>query len=711
MPPRPSQQQKPLACTNCRLKKARCDRIVPTCTPCVEAGEECLRTTARKPYEGTKRRLRKIVVEAARGDRRDVPESGLKLPYDNTTGRPNFTADLWTGLDHELQEHGTPETTKGEVMAVGASVPIDLGSVGAPPSFVRPIAPPSTSLSSLLPSVGQAHKLWQAFLTCVNPLTKVVHVPTVQSLVAARDVDSSLVLAPSQAALLFAMHAAGAMALTDADCASTFPGETPRAVLLGRVAAAEVALARAGLLRNPFIPACPEAPKEGRGQGGDLVLLQALVLYVLCVRSAGDAHAAWLLTGMALRMGRGMGLHTTTGGPSSVLDAQMRLRVWWQLLVVEVRGAQLAGMTPSSGEAMDSARTLPLPRDVDDADLTAGATSHRKAKRRRGPSEMLFPLMRYELTAFWARQGDRLVSRQRPRDSQGVELTPDDKDALVDELEDRLESTYVRYCDPADAVHLIAVGGLRVALAKLRLTVHHPANYRPRQSTGTPDAPPQPPDGLHARLLTWSSTMVRYNVLGLTATWREPMAPFAWHVDAHLFLDAFAFMLVELRHCPLGTEADKAWELAGEMFRLRPELVSGAAEADDAAAHGEEATHTGERRAGLHEALRRLALEAWAARDTALLQPRARPAVISVSWPLPTPPPFLEQLRAAAAGKSRAVAVEHLPLASSDAALDEADQGAEDDGAFVVDQAGFANWADADDWDFWNMLPDVTLRF
>ena len=52
------------------------------------------------------------------------------------------------------------------------------------------------------------------------------------------------------------------------------------------------------------------------------------------MRQNQNAHALWILTGVALRIGQRMGLHVdgaTLGLP--VFEAEMRRRIWWQIML------------------------------------------------------------------------------------------------------------------------------------------------------------------------------------------------------------------------------------------------------------------------------------------------------------------------------------------------------------------------------------------
>lgn len=128
---------------------------------------------------------------------------------------------------------------------------------GGSPATDEPIEHPPPHL---------AFTLWQTYLRNVNPITKVIHAPSVQELVveAIRDPDS---VSRNTTALLLSIYAAAVMSMTTADCLLKL-GE-PRHIMLTRYAAnALQALAAGGLIRST-----------------SFVLLQAYTIYLVSLSS------------------------------------------------------------------------------------------------------------------------------------------------------------------------------------------------------------------------------------------------------------------------------------------------------------------------------------------------------------------------------------------------------------------------------------------
>ena len=192
---------------------------------------------------------------------------------------------------------------------------------------------------------------------------------------------------------------------------------------------------------------------------------------------------------------------------------------------------------------------------------------------------MLFRSLRYEFGKFMENNGRKLNNH---------DLGIAEKDQLIEELENYLESKYLRYCDPAIPLHLISSSGARSGICKMRLVAHHPQQY--------PDKGASMSRAERDMVFFTSLRMVEYDVLGQTT---KQVAQFLWHINHYFQLDAFVFMLIESRHQLSGELADKAWQLISDVYKYHPELLI---------------DETNE----LYAAVRELTLQAWDARQMEL---------------------------------------------------------------------------------------------
>lgn len=122
------------------------------------------------------------------------------------------------------------------------------------------------NLDELHPNPAHVFRLWQTFLERVNPLTKVIHVPTVQPLVVEAATNQTN-LPKNVEALLFSIYTLAAVSMTDTECIGVL-GLTKDDALARFSKGARVAFMRIGILHKY-----------------DMVVLQALVLYQVSLLS------------------------------------------------------------------------------------------------------------------------------------------------------------------------------------------------------------------------------------------------------------------------------------------------------------------------------------------------------------------------------------------------------------------------------------------
>lgn len=121
---------------------------------------------------------------------------------------------------------------------------------------------PDDTLSALHPESAHALRLWQTFLDRVNPLTKVIHVPTVQPWVADA-ADSTASVPKNVEALLFSIYTLGAIALSEPECIMSL-GYTRDEAFARFSKGLRISLMRIGVMDNY-----------------DLITLQAMVLHLV----------------------------------------------------------------------------------------------------------------------------------------------------------------------------------------------------------------------------------------------------------------------------------------------------------------------------------------------------------------------------------------------------------------------------------------------
>jgi hypothetical protein len=156
----------------------------------------------------------------------------------------------------------------------------------------------------------------------------------------------------------------------------------------------------------------------------------------MCIRSHNDSRSAWTLISLAVRIGHALDLHHDPIDLSfPPFETEMRRRLWWQINVLEIRASEDRGSPP-----MVLDYSTKLPSNVNDEDLSP--TSAQEVTEHLSGTEMTFCLMCQEVTGVV-----RLLHDVSYRGARIVERK--DREEMIKEIGERLESKYLAHCDPA----------------------------------------------------------------------------------------------------------------------------------------------------------------------------------------------------------------------------------------------------------------------
>ena len=430
-------------------------------------------------------------------------------------------------------------------------------------------------------------QLWKVFIENIDPLTKVVHVPTLQPAFqkAAKDVTN---IPRSFEALMFAVYSTATMSLKDDECKVRFSAS--RKSLLSRyMSMTKSALSRAKLLGT-----------------SNLVLLQAFVLYMIVGRDLYEPRAVWSMTGVALRIAECMGLERdgqALGLPP--FESEIRRRVWWLLKTHDYRLAELCGLPKfrDLDTGMDSNK---FPSNVNDDQIYPGMPS--LPLEGNTMKDAVFVSMRYELIGFAGAQIARFRQQGKTPSQWDLHGAGSDKAEIYkafEGVEETLESKYLRYCDPSQPLHLMAMVTARQSLNLVRFLTHHPRRWASLEQT--PLSEREWIWGVSVKILEQHS-MIQSN---------SQLKPFAWHASWSMPWHTFIHVLDTLRANPLAADADKTWQLVGNIYDHSVDLIVNT-------------------KRSIHVAVGTLCVKAYNAREAALLR---RDGI------LPPTPDFVVQLR------------------------------------------------------------------
>ena len=338
------------------------------------------------------------------------------------------------GTDFDVED--TPET----ITTPDENADMVLSGTGGP-IFGQILPSTELTLADLQPAPAHIFQLWQIYLERVNPLTKIIHVPTLQPYLVEAS-SGSHNLPHSVKTLLFAIFTMATVSMTPDECLSIL-GYSRETALQRFSNGVRVSLVRAGFLK-----------------AYDLETLQALVIYLISLQGRYNRHAAWILNGVVLRIAQKMGLHRDGAVLGlTPFETEIRRRVWWQIIMVDAKYALISGLSHSM---LPRVWDTQEPKNVNDADLFAAATE--AVQDREGPTEMIMVLVTNRLARFLLETPGvepmiLLSDHEAVRGPHGpnphqVEIYR----RLIANLAKSLEEITDKYCDPkAGSLHEMAL--------------------------------------------------------------------------------------------------------------------------------------------------------------------------------------------------------------------------------------------------------------
>ncbi|KAI1776007.1 fungal-specific transcription factor domain-containing protein [Hypoxylon cercidicola] len=396
------------------------------------------------------------------------------------------------------------------------------------------------NLEELHPQPAHVFRLWQIFLERVNPLTKVIHVPTVQPLLV-EAATSRANISKTNEALLFSIYVMATVALSEDECMERF-GCTKDDAYSRYSKGCRSALMRIGILKNY-----------------DLVVLQSLVLYLFSLPGRYDRHAAWILNGVTVRIAQKMGLHRDgefLGLPP--FETEMRRRLWWRILLLDAMYALMSGLGHS---LLPRSWDTKAPLNVNDSDLYPTMTM---IQPKDSPTDMIFCLICCEIARLMVDTPElHVVIMQNEMGSENLDPDKLEKASRrIDELDRTMTGILQKYSDLSmGPVHVLATETKSMMIEKLR-ELSCPMKNQPEWGTEILNAK----DHLFKLSLTAGEHNLRmYQCPGVNRL-------FLWYMMSHFQIEVFIYMIGQLSCRTTGKLVERAWAAVEEFYLFHTEM-------------------------------------------------------------------------------------------------------------------------------------------
>ncbi|KAI0880030.1 putative C6 transcription factor [Annulohypoxylon maeteangense] len=563
------------SCLICRQRKVKCDRRAP-CSNCVKAEKQCSfippvrgkrkRTKPRK--EGIHAKLKRYEELLKSYGANIEPSEEFDDSDTDTASQPDLETDKGAEIRSKPRNDpfGLEETkprliTKEGMSSYFESAPWsnlgdeshhpevgEVGGAGEPtdeltanesgmfldPEFGNKFA----NLAELHPSPPILLKLKEIYLDRTDPLIKILHLPTFWSaltngLRSPRDMSKSL------EALVFAFYFATVNALKGDECESLFGTSQPTTYSRYRFATRQ-ALVNAGFLStsNPMT-------------------LQAYTMFIMSVRNSYRCDTLFVLMGVAIRLARKMGLHRDgTSLGLSPFETEMRRRLWFQLVHMDFRIADVMGARPSLDLLCGDTKP---PLNVEDDDLYPDMVD--PPPEREGITAITLCVMRCDLLE---------TLRKFPASCPGGDLRWEvlsnpsipftKKENVINEIEDKWERRFMRYCDPSNSLHSYVSISIRSSICRLRIFAHNPRQFA--------SSPAKASERERRMVFANATKLLEYVILVQKGS--HGLDKYTWQLGSSFLWNTMLYVLIEMRHRKTGPEVDRSWQLIGSLFSYYP---------------------------------------------------------------------------------------------------------------------------------------------
>lgn len=600
-----------MSCSNCRQRKIKCLKVYP-CPHCVRGGLECI-FPARKKDRAPRRnknsellnRLAKLeaivgqvdpaaAAVAGTGEAAVTIATASAVVQQQQQQRSEFQSDsrnpqkvcpqvqpiskndpaakyvsgeFWANLSTEVEGIKTvleqPSEAEDESDTDGddhtlspksgrqASYSNSSSNLVSAAIFGNPQSANAT-VPLRHPPPERIKKLRDLYFRNVDMLIKILHRPTIEKefdLFIVNPEDNS----PSQSkeALYFAMYFAAITSLSPERCQSQL-GED-RAVLSAQYRqAVELALARADYLNNT-----------------SLECLQALTIYSAILRFHTKSRSSWALLALVYRLCQAHGLHRDGSGTAfTPYEAELRRRLWAQIIVLDVRAAQDRGTEPMIREA--DFNTVG-PTNINDDAFHPDITVPLSQLASEGPTDVTFSRCTYACSCLYLHIHGPHSDFAKPSANDPSALPPPPTHAAEDDVIQRIKGLEDQFIIPALAHPTHFPSAMAAAVVRLTslifwLTIQYP--FRVRQPTTKPRVSRE-------HMLQTAVVIMELQAFGPSdVSVEEYEQRFSWWKDGYVQWHALSVALAELCVQTEGVLVDRAWATVDRVMPLLSHQVA-----------------------------------------------------------------------------------------------------------------------------------------
>ncbi|KND90938.1 putative transcriptional regulatory protein [Tolypocladium ophioglossoides CBS 100239] len=466
---------------------------------------------------------------------REMQKNFGRMVMDDTRGTSRYVSSgFWSKLNDELdaireetQKLSDEDADESDYEGTPTDSPATgFGSIADHHAFVLGYRSADVNLQKCHPLPSHVTFLWSVYQENVEPLIKVLHVPTTELVL--RDARrNSEKLSPSHEALVFAIYFAAVTALEPDEVETNF-GANRDDLLAQYRFALEQSLAKANFLDT-----------------SDIAVVQAFTIFLIVARRHDESRFCWALTGLLIRIAQGMGIHRDGSHFNlTPFDTEIRRRLWWAILMLDLRSAEELGTDMAIGE---SSYDTHMPSNINDADI--GPESTEFPVQREGRSDCAVPIVRGEICAL-SRKLVASASAMASLCPKADESSMAERERMLIDVYQRIEHKFLQHVlDEADPLFWVAAMIARVIMAKMCLVIYQPMLF--------PGSDYELSGEIRQRIYVAAIEIIEYNHKLNT----DPRCKqYRWLFKTYTNWHAIAYTLIETCRRPWTALVERGWE-------------------------------------------------------------------------------------------------------------------------------------------------------
>ncbi|POR33178.1 Putative transcriptional regulatory protein [Tolypocladium paradoxum] len=467
--------------------------------------------------------------------RREMQKNFGRMVLDDTRGTSRYVSSgFWSKLNDELdaireetQKLTDEDADESEYEGTPTDSPATgFGSIADHHAFVLGYRSADVNLGKCHPLPSHVTFLWSVYQENVEPLIKILHIPTAELVLrdARRNAEK---LSSGHEALVFAIYFAAVTSLEPDEVETNF-GANRDDLLAQYRFALEQSLAKANFLDT-----------------SDIAVVQAFTLFLIVVRRHDESRFCWALTGLLIRIAQGMGIHRDgTHFKLTPFDIEIRRRLWWAILMLDLRSADELGTDMAIGERSYDTH---MPSNINDADI--GPESTEIPAPREGRSDCAVSIVRGEICGMSRRlvtAASAMASLCPKADNSSIA----ERERMLIEVYQRVEHKFLQHVlDETDPLYWVAAMIARVIMAKMCLVIYQPMLF--------PGSDYELSGEIRQRIYVAAIEIMEYNHKLNT----DPRCKqYRWLFKTYTNWHAIAYALIETCRRPWTALVERGWE-------------------------------------------------------------------------------------------------------------------------------------------------------